>query len=430
MNKNLIYRIVGALSSALIVVSVFLTYYSVYDYNYSLWTKNGETSSLYLPIMIIAFGVIGIILFATNFKTEFCYATTGAILFYVISETFNYIRQGSFGSLSIGYYTLCIGCVMTGIMTFVVTAKNKIKRIEPIDSTATNETNKIYDTVNIIPDQSNSNNKVEPIPQVSSDIFNSPIVEPLKENPVLGGLNIPDSPISESVMPTTPVEPIKESPVLGGLNIPTTPVSETVIPTTPVEPIKENPVLSGLNIPDSPISEPAIRTTPVEPIKENPVLSGLNIPTAPISEPAIPTTPVEPIKENPVLSGLNIPTAPISEPVVPTTPVEPIKENPVLSGLNIPTAPISEPVMPTTPVEPVKENPVLAGLNVAQPQPQQNFTSSILGSTNQSNDTTPLSNFMGGTQPQQNNGFMGGSMQQQGSSTQTQATDIFGQPLN
>ena len=123
MRNKLLLRIIGALSSSLIVVAVFAPWISAVGYSESLWSLN--QNALYLPIMIMAFGVLGILLFALNIKTEFVYMSTGAVLFQVIVESINMINQGKFSLFGLGYYLLLAGGILTGIMTFIVSLKPK-----------------------------------------------------------------------------------------------------------------------------------------------------------------------------------------------------------------------------------------------------------------------------------------------------------------
>ena len=93
-------------------------------------------NSIYLPIVIIVFGVLGVLLFSLNFKTEFVYMSTGAVLFQIIVETVNMINQGKFSLFGLGYYLLLAGGVLTGIMTFITRAVS-IRRPSTLPTAAT-----------------------------------------------------------------------------------------------------------------------------------------------------------------------------------------------------------------------------------------------------------------------------------------------------
>ncbi len=125
MNKKLIFRIIGALASSLIVVSVFVPFISVEGFSQSIWEANEVLNALYLPIMIIAFGILGIIFFALNVKTEFAYMSSGAILFFTIMRTVDIVNQNAFDTLGIGYYFLAIGSILVGIMAFLCNLGSK-----------------------------------------------------------------------------------------------------------------------------------------------------------------------------------------------------------------------------------------------------------------------------------------------------------------
>ena len=127
MKKNILFRIFGALASALIIVSVFVPFVNVTGYSPSLWETFEITNSIYLPIMIIVFGAIGVLLFSLNVKTEFAYMSTGAITFFIVMRTIDILDQGAFASLSYGYYFLIAGALLTGFMAFVTNLKSTKK---------------------------------------------------------------------------------------------------------------------------------------------------------------------------------------------------------------------------------------------------------------------------------------------------------------
>lgn len=152
MKNRLIFRILGALASALIIVSVFIPFVSVTGYSQSLWEANKLINALYLPIMIIVFGSIGVLSFATNIKTELAYASSGALLFYIVTQIIPVIDGGMFNTLSVGFYCLATGTVLTGIMAFICNLKIKVK-IEEIkevnnhveEESMLNQIDKLYD---------------------------------------------------------------------------------------------------------------------------------------------------------------------------------------------------------------------------------------------------------------------------------------------
>ncbi len=201
MNKNLILRILGAIFSALMIVGVFVPFVSVTGYTQSLWGVYSSIDTLYLPIMLIVFGVIGVVFFSLNFKTEFAYMSTGAVLFFIIMQTVDVLDQGTFSTLSVGYYFLAIGAIATGVITFLSNMKVKEKQEAIVSSENSAPSNmiaqidKLYNEQPIqqdIPVQTINNNitpiPVQPIQQniqevnsVGSDINNQPIPEIVKE---------------------------------------------------------------------------------------------------------------------------------------------------------------------------------------------------------------------------------------------------------
>ena len=201
MNKKLILRILGAIFSALIIVGVFVPFVSVTGYTQSLWGVYSSIDTLYLPIMLIVFGVIGVVFFSLNFKTEFAYMSTGAVLFFIIMQTVDVLDQGTFSTLSVGYYFLAIGAIATGVITFLSNMKVKEKQEAIVSSENSAPSNmiaqidKLYNEQPIqqdTPVQTIDNNispiPVQPIQQniqeinaVGSDINSQPIPEIVKE---------------------------------------------------------------------------------------------------------------------------------------------------------------------------------------------------------------------------------------------------------
>ena len=293
MNKSLIFRILGALSSALIVVAVFVPFFMVNGYSESLWFSNGEANAIFLPILIIIFGLIGIIFFALNYKTEFAYSTCGAIAFFIIMTTVDYINQDKFNTLSIGYYLLVAGTILTGVMAFITNKKSKIKVIEPINEV--NNENISFNAINGLDDTIKVQNTpiMEPLDNVINPVENniSPLPIPeisyeqsINENPtpfenntnVSMGSSIPEiNPVIEQFNPgVLNVQPLElqqeqvENPVIGQFN-------SGVLNAQPLEPQQEqvvNPVIGQFN-------PGVLNVQPLEPQQEqvvNPVIGQFN----------------------------------------------------------------------------------------------------------------------------------------------------------
>jgi len=126
MDKKLLIRILGAVSAALIIVSVFVPFVSNENGTQSIWGQY-TGFSMYLPIMIIAFGILGVIIFSINMMVETAYISTGAIAFFTIMQTAQAIIESKFSTFALGYYFIGLGTVILGIMTFLSLLMNKEK---------------------------------------------------------------------------------------------------------------------------------------------------------------------------------------------------------------------------------------------------------------------------------------------------------------
>lgn len=204
MNKRLVFRILGALASALIIISVFVPFVSVTGYSQSIWQTYKSLETLYLPIMIIIFGAIGVIAFAINVKTELAYTSTGALLFFLVLQTIPVIESKTFNTLSVGYYFLVIGTVLTGVMAFLCNLKQKIKEVPKQEESVKNQVSmleqidKLYDEQlqnNTIQENNTLNNIVQPLP-IQGEVNN--VVNPI---PVQNNVN-------ENIVQTQVIEPV------------------------------------------------------------------------------------------------------------------------------------------------------------------------------------------------------------------------------
>lgn len=279
MKNKLIFRILGALSSALIIVSVFVPFVRVTGYSQSLWQTNAN--SLYLPIIIIVFGAIGVLLFAINLKTELAYSTTGALLFFLITQSVPIINQGTFSTLNVGYYFLVVGTLLTGIMTFLCGLKSKQKVVEEVkieeetnkDDSMINQIDRLYETQTV---QNNEIeiNQVEMIQPLQSVQSIEPI-QPLSQSS--NSLNMPieenerKSEISNDLLqPTITEEQVENKPIVE---------QNTVIEEKNEQPVSIlNPVISEFEAPKPEISMPV--ENPVvaefEPVKEEITVQAMN----------------------------------------------------------------------------------------------------------------------------------------------------------
>lgn len=253
MKNKLIFRIIGALASALIIVSVFIPFISVTGYSTSLWESYKIINSLYLPIMIIVFGAIGVLFFALNIKTEFAYMSTGAITFFLIMETIDVLNQGLFNTLSIGYYLLAVGAILTGIMAFLTNLKAKVKeeKVEAVESV--NEPSMLDQIDKLYNDQPTVQNEISQVQPIDN------IVEPIPIQPL------------EQIQPISPISPVPEvqQTVPDVSSIPVQEPIQEVMP-TPIQNVEVQPSVS--------------QVTPVVPAQETPVVEQ---PFNPVSEPVV-----------------------------------------------------------------------------------------------------------------------------------------------
>ena len=257
MKNKLVFRILGALSSALIIVSVFVPFVSVTGYSQSLWQTYDVSKALYLPIMIIVFGVIGVLVFATNIKTELAYASSGALLFFLLTQTIPVIQADTLNTLGTGYYFLVIGTVLTGIMAFLCNLRIKSKKItEPITQSSSqvsviDQINKLYDNQTPIVNVQNN------VSQPSQDLMQNNVSQ-------MPGMSI--EPV-QPIQPIAPIEPIASSQIIEQ------PTAMNQMPEV-VAPV-ENVSMQTNNTPIPEISDSISMTTVAQ---NNPVISEFSQP--------------------------------------------------------------------------------------------------------------------------------------------------------
>ena len=242
MKNRTISRILGALSSALIIVAVFVPFINISGKSASLWELYEK--SIYLPIVIIVFGAIGVIFFALDKKTEFAYMSTGAVLFFAIMNAVDAMDNNAFENLGIGFYFLAAGAVLTGLMAFIHNLKPKKAEI----------TNQNYN----LQDQRSQLGQVD-------DLYNPRPVQPeviVAPEPILS--------VNEPVQPT-PIQPVNPINMNMGQ------------PVEPVRPMPVNEPVEPVNVPTNSFNQtndylkPIPDVAPVQPVAapqgENPVLA-------------------------------------------------------------------------------------------------------------------------------------------------------------
>lgn len=237
MKNKMISRILGALSSALIIVAVFVPFVSVAGNSASLW--NLYEDSIYLPIVIIVFGAMGVIFFALDKKTEFAYMSTGAVLFFVIMNAVDAMNNQAFDKLGIGFYFLLAGAILTGIMAFIHNIKPKKDKVSEVTQNVQSQSSQlgqVDDLYNPQPIQQPIRNVVEPILPINS--VNEP-VQPVQPVQPVNQFNIP---IQQPVQPTNTINTSTQS--FNQTSDYLKPIPD-VVPVQPVQtPQGENPVLA------------------------------------------------------------------------------------------------------------------------------------------------------------------------------------------
>ena len=207
MKNKLFFRVIGALFSSLIIISVFMPFTKLDTQ--SLWDMYRSYDMIYLPIMIIVFGSIGVLFFSLNVKTEFAYATSGAIIFFTVMQLVQAINYGTLNDLGLGFYFLAVGGVVTGLMAFLSNLKGKSVKVESLNQMP--EMNVINVPVqNVTPQQIDTlNNNLGQVPdmQINMD-SNVPVnMQNAVEQPIE---SIKPVELLEPVQPVNPVSTIPE----------------------------------------------------------------------------------------------------------------------------------------------------------------------------------------------------------------------------
>ena len=138
MNKTLFLKILGIIGGLLVITGLFIPYVNVSGISQSLWKTYSSNKQIYLAIIIIIFGLIPIVLYTINKKTEFVYTSIGALGFFLIIQAVDAISNGTFGTLSFGFYSLLLGTVLMGIVTLIFGKASKInvlnEQISPVSN--------------------------------------------------------------------------------------------------------------------------------------------------------------------------------------------------------------------------------------------------------------------------------------------------------
>lgn len=112
-------KILGAISCALILVSLFIPFISYDEFNQSLYESYKLIDSLYIIYILIAVLIIGILVFAVGKKTSYAYFVSGMVMFFILREVIEIINNNGFNMLSVGFYSMGIGEITLLIMTLL-----------------------------------------------------------------------------------------------------------------------------------------------------------------------------------------------------------------------------------------------------------------------------------------------------------------------
>ena len=169
MKNNIVFRIIGAFASSLIILSIFMAFTNIESI--SLWDIYNNSKMLYMPIMIIVFGCIGVIFFSLNIKTEFAYATSGAMIFFSVTQLVQAIINNTVSTLGLGFYFVAVGGIMVGLMAFLCNIKhnNKVLSNETMPNTNSNE---IYNSEIVNLKLENNNEEKNIIKPIINDNYN------------------------------------------------------------------------------------------------------------------------------------------------------------------------------------------------------------------------------------------------------------------
>ena len=378
MNKKLIFRILGSVAAAMIVVSVFLPFISRSGYSSSLWENYKSIDSLYLPIMLIVFGVIALVPFLINKKTEFAYMSTGAVLFFVIMTTIDISNQKMFNYLSIGYYLLFIGAILTGVMAFLTNISSKNKKVIPETTTASSGEPSVLEQIDRL---YKSPQDIEPVQQMTYDPAVAPVsnVNPIENLNNTQSSNLSDLSTNASL---NSVESIPEIVPLGASEV--KPAVNPVLEQFSNLSTESKPTIAPVNSVEVPNVAEVQNVSPTLAEQTNPVSSGF---------PQSPKQETVNLNTNPVLSQFSAPS--INEPVQPKEEITPINSA----------------------VEPKAPNPVLEQFaDVIESNQAQVEANSMSFGIAPSDNTSQAPASAQAPQPTVQNGPV--------------ETDIFGQPIN
>ena len=119
-------KIWGALSNALIIVSLFIPFISYDAFNQSLWGLYKLQGCEYITYVVIVSSIISILLFAINKKCELSYFNGGIVMFLILREIMDIVKENTLNMLGIGFYGIIIGEILLLVTTFL-SCKKEVK---------------------------------------------------------------------------------------------------------------------------------------------------------------------------------------------------------------------------------------------------------------------------------------------------------------
>ena len=121
MKRDNVFNIIAIAAALLMILSVFLPYVTHYSTSLSLWKMEDPSRYIYLFL-----GVMVIVFYLVNMKTELSYLAVGFSLFTSVSKI---IAIGGFNGLSIGFYLILASSIIILLITFLYNENESIPLI-------------------------------------------------------------------------------------------------------------------------------------------------------------------------------------------------------------------------------------------------------------------------------------------------------------
>ena len=111
MKKNNLINIISMSCGLITIISVFLPYAIHYGETISLWKLENPSRFMYILL-----GLLVVVLYLINKKTEITYLMAGYGLF---TEIGTIVSNGGFSGLTVGFYLILISSILVAILTFI-----------------------------------------------------------------------------------------------------------------------------------------------------------------------------------------------------------------------------------------------------------------------------------------------------------------------